>query len=171
MLSRIRNNYEKQQKKVYFRPFLSHKQKIDRWCMTARGSMDDHVNHCSVANRDTGQEWYSPADTEVREGGDKVPQALVSRFLYNPQRAMLEQMYSAACQDPRLQQLCGCPSSQPRALGQGDWESGRVSIQQPAEVNPRHWSATVRFCMLVPSSTGHCNICNLHKYSQNNCNY
>lgn len=78
MLSRVRNNYEKQQKKAYFRLFLSHKQKIDRWCMAARGNMGGHVNDCRVANRNIGQELNSPADTEVREGGGgKILQALV----------------------------------------------------------------------------------------------
>lgn len=91
MLSRVRNNYEKQQKKVYFRPFLSHKQKIHRWYITDRGSMDSHVSRCTVADRKTGQELNSPADTEVREeGGDRVPQAMVQRFPCSPWRAMLE---------------------------------------------------------------------------------
>jgi len=54
MLTRVRNDYEKQQKMMYFRLLLGHKQKIGSWYMTARGNMDVHVSHRTVANRNIG---------------------------------------------------------------------------------------------------------------------
>lgn len=150
MLSRVRNNYEKQQKKSIFQNFSESKAE-DKWCMTVRGNMDGQVKRCTAANRNTGQELNSPADTKVREkGGDKVPQARLQRFPCSPRRAVLEQVYTGQPgEDPTLQQMCGCPSSQPCALEQGHWKGGPVAIQQTAKVNPRHWPTAFKFYMLL----------------------